>query len=366
MAKIYKDAVPPVTGRAYQVTENGDGTKKITDVTRYDEEGTPFSASDVLESCTLVFTHTKSGTVHNFTNPNPTAKMGRAKMTANVAAGDTFQVNGVKVTAYIGAEAATDIMAGSSYNGKWVSFIIDGTTLNFNGGGGLPASEKDKIIPGNLKTGVSIKVGSKTVTGTFTADANAAASQILSGKTAYVKGAKVTGNIPSKSAATYRPGTANQTINPGQYLSGAQTIQGDGNLQSNNIRSGVSIFGVSGSITPRNPAAYLACSRLLARLPGSSDDYRRPTKSVGWADSTYGRLSELGYVQDNSSGDRQYIWTCTRNGNYYIQVFGDGSASRSGQVYLSSGNTVVFTLPDAGDIYWRDMKCGGMVIWNMP
>ena len=80
-----------------------------------------------------------------------------------------------------------------------------------------------------------------------TSDATATASDILSGKTAYVNGKKITGSIASKAAATYTPGTSDQTIDAGQYLSGAQTIRGDANLVAGNIKSGVSIFGVSGN-----------------------------------------------------------------------------------------------------------------------
>lgn len=54
--------------------------------------------------------------------------------------------------------------------------------------------------------------------------------------------------ITRKSAATITPTTTDQTINAGQYLSGAQTIKGDGNLVPENIISGKSIFGVSGSV----------------------------------------------------------------------------------------------------------------------
>lgn len=53
--------------------------------------------------------------------------------------------------------------------------------------------------------------------------------------------------VTKKSAQTYTPGTADQTIAAGQYLSGAQTIKGDANLVSGNIKSGVSIFGVAGT-----------------------------------------------------------------------------------------------------------------------
>lgn len=93
------------------------------------------------------------------------------------------------------------------------------------------------------------KSGGGTAKFMDTDDGTATASDILSGATAYVGGSQVTGQIQSKAAATYTPTTSDQTIASGQYLSGAQTIQGDANLQAQYIASGVSIFGVQGSLS---------------------------------------------------------------------------------------------------------------------
>lgn len=80
-----------------------------------------------------------------------------------------------------------------------------------------------------------------------TEDATATAEQILSGQTAYVHGTKITGTVVSKEATTYTPSTINQTIEADIYLSGIQTIQGDVNLIAENIISGKTIFGVTGT-----------------------------------------------------------------------------------------------------------------------
>lgn len=77
---------------------------------------------------------------------------------------------------------------------------------------------------------------------------NATKNHILKGYTALVQGKTLTGTILSKGQTTYTPGTSNQTIEAGQYLSGSQTIMGDANLVSDNIIEGKSIFGVKGSI----------------------------------------------------------------------------------------------------------------------
>ncbi len=73
-------------------------------------------------------------------------------------------------------------------------------------------------------------------------------TEMLEGSTGYAKGKLVIGSIKKKGSTTYTPGVNNQVISKGQYLNEDQVILGDSNLKPENIKSGVEIFGISGSI----------------------------------------------------------------------------------------------------------------------
>lgn len=120
-----------------------------------------------IDMTTQLYTHSKSGTVHEFTGQGAN---GRALMTADVSSGDTFTVNGEPVTAYMGTDNATESMAGNPYTGKWVTFVVDDGVLNFKGGGGRVTVSG--LSAGAVKKGttVTVKQGAKTVqsvTGTY-------------------------------------------------------------------------------------------------------------------------------------------------------------------------------------------------------
>ena len=77
--------------------------------------------------------------------------------------------------------------------------------------------------------------------GKITASATQAAGYVTAGtKTA-------TKQLTVQAAKTWTPGTSNQTLASGRYLTGTQTIKGDANLKAANIVKGVSIFGVTGT-----------------------------------------------------------------------------------------------------------------------
>lgn len=78
-------------------------------------------------------------------------------------------------------------------------------------------------------------------------DVNVTASKMLANTVACGPDGKVTGTIKSQAAQTFTPGTEDQNIDAGVYLSGKQTIKGDANFLAENIRAGVEIFGKVGT-----------------------------------------------------------------------------------------------------------------------
>lgn len=141
--------------------------------------------------------------------------------------------------------------------------------------------------------------------------------------------------VTKKSAATYTPGTSNQTIGANQYLSGAQTIKGDSNLVARNIRSGVSIFGVTGTVV----AASSPNLQSKTVTPGTSSQTVRP-------DSGYDGLSQVVVSGDYDLVSGNIISGKTIfgvPGSVVIQRYYTGSSAPSssigsnGDLYLQTG-----------------------------
>ena len=177
---------------------------------------------------TAVFTDTSDATLNDAANLplGVTAYAADVKYTGTAAENDSsdLSVSGATVTVpagYYASSASASVASGSATPPATIS--------------GTSAS---------VSTGTNTLTLSKSISVTPVVSAG-----YVSAGTAGNASVSLTASVTTKAAATITPGTSNQTIASGTYLTGAQTISGDANLQSQFIKSGVSIFGIAGSLT---------------------------------------------------------------------------------------------------------------------
>ena len=140
-------------------------------------------------------------------------------------------------------------MPTNSYNSK---VIFNGEVLIDLTGDTVAADKLLKGITAHGKDGAP-------VTGTCdwdaaTGDATAAAAEILSSKTAYVKGKKVSGTMPNRGAVAGKISTkAGAYTVPQGYHDGSGKVTIDSTEQAKliptNIREGVTVLGVEGTMS---------------------------------------------------------------------------------------------------------------------
>ena len=155
--------------------------------------------------------------------------------------GYTAYANGTKYTGNIPSKSSSDLTAsGATVTVPAGHYASQATKSVSSGSATAPAT-----ISG---TSASVSTGTNTITLSKTVSVTpTVTSGYVSTGTAGNSAVSLTASVTTKAAATITPGTSNQTINSGTYLTGTQTISGDANLVAANIVSGKTIFGVAGS-----------------------------------------------------------------------------------------------------------------------
>lgn len=154
-----------------------------------------------------------------------------------------YGADGIKYTGSIATKTGSDLSASGDTVTVPAGYYASQQTKAVSAGSATaPATISGSSA--SLSTGTNTLTLSKTISVT----PSVTAGYVASG-TAGNSSVSLTASVTTKAAATITPGTSNQEIASGTYLTGKQTISGDANLVAGNIKSGVSIFGVSGSLT---------------------------------------------------------------------------------------------------------------------
>lgn len=157
--------------------------------------------------------------------------------------GNTAYANGTKYTGSIETKTGSNITAsGDTVTVPAGYYASQQTKAVAAGSATAPATISGTSA--SVSTGTNTLTLSKTVSVTPTVSAG-----YVSSGTAGNSSVSLTASVTTKAAATITPGTSNQEIAAGTYLTGKQTVLGDASLIPANIKSGVTIFSVQGSLT---------------------------------------------------------------------------------------------------------------------
>ena len=220
----------------------------------------------------------------------------------------------------------------------------------------------NNLIPEFVKYGDTIF----GVTGTFTGDANATADTILTGHWAYVKGAMIDGQMPWSTIE--KTGELTVSISKGYTGESTDFTFVDDNLIADNVKDGVTIFGVTGTLLeapevvvsgrePENPVDGMIWIKPL-----------NPTFLYAWGSNTFGMLGTgdtIDRVIPVQVGTRQWsVVSCGHahsmalDTNGYLYTWGYNDEGQLGLGDIGSPDTDRHEPTQVGNKTWSAISGG--------
>ena len=250
-------------------------------------------------------------------------------------------LSSVQINAISPLKSSTDITASGATVTVPAGYYSAQATKTISSGSALPP----QTISGTSAT-VSTGTNTLTLTQALNLTPQVTAGYIASG-TAANRSVSLRASITTKGTATITPGTSNQTIASGTYLTGTQTISGDANLIAGNIKSGVSIFGVTGTYTGSGGGSS---EPQIDTKTITASNYPRSisfTSMMGEPKAFF--LKSTSQISSSGSTTYYYIISIRYNGtNTTGSCFRIGSTRRvdhiiSGYTWTYSGTTLTIT-----------------------
>lgn len=196
------------------------------------------------------------------------------------------------------------------------------------------------LIASVIKAGVTVG----GIAGTFTADATSTAGQILTGKTAYVNGVKITGSMIDRRGADYAAtvvdgtriaGRIYMTPSTGYYDELYSIYADDADFLAANIKAGVAIYGLTGTLAYNAPILPIT----------AGDGYTIQDVSNSYYASVGGTGIRLQFTMQVAGSVRlSYVGTSTTSSHAgYNQVY-KNDVAYSAQFLDSSNSPVTHTM----------------------
>ena len=270
---------------------------------------------------------TKSNTLSLSTQAGKTVTPSESEQTA--VAANKYTLGAVKVGAisstYVGSEVPRNDSDDLTVNGATVS---------------VPSGYYADDASATIANG-SVAVNAPTVnsSGLVTATATVGAGYVSASTPSN------TLQLTTQGAQTITPGTSNQTIAAGKYLTGAQTIKGDADLTAANIKKGVEIFGVTGTFTttPSGKSALTAAalrSGYAGFINGSQVNGSMPDTTVTEGVTT---------VSSDTATRGEWSQTAGYTGARTIAAATFNNEATSGTTYVDISETTSAPVLAAGD-----------------
>jgi len=231
-------------------------------------------------------------------------------------------VNGAAPADVVNAKKYWDIRSGSWGLGTGTLTVqaITNVATSF-AAGYFPATDLRSVdtdlVSTNILFGATIFgiAGHTNVRDTSSGDA--VAGDIASGKTGYVDGALVTGTVAA--GGNISSGTLTTSI-PNGFYSGRTYTVADGNLVNTNIRTGITIFGVTGNVVAAAGTAVVAnvyTGKTFSTGAGSLTGTMPLIAHAAYAPSTSNQAISAGYHAGTEvvNGDASLVAVNIRGGS---------------------------------------------------